>query len=111
MIERLILETKIQSFLDHPNICKLYGIFDDQQYVYMVMEYMQSGSLYSEMKKKKKLAQKETSSIVENICSAVAEIHRNCIIHRDIKPQNIVISMGVYKLCDFGWSVVENERR
>lgn len=55
MVKRFILEVKINFYLDHPNISKLYGIFDDDKCIYMIMEYMHDGSLYNTMRRNKKL--------------------------------------------------------
>ena len=56
MVERYILEVKIQAYLNHPNIVKLYGIFDDKDNIYMILEYMESHSLFSLLKKQKDLS-------------------------------------------------------
>ena len=55
-------------FLDHPNIVKLYGFFDDSLHFYIIMEYMEGGSLYSYIKKNKKLSIEETSSKLKEVC-------------------------------------------
>ena len=54
-IERFISEVKIQSYLNHANVVKLYGIFDDKENVYMVMEYMNEGNLYNCLRRRRKL--------------------------------------------------------
>ena len=51
MCHQVILEIKLQMFLDHPNIVKLYGFFDDPEHIYLVMEYMEEGTLYERMQK------------------------------------------------------------
>ena len=66
---------------------------------------MNEGSLYKKLKQKK-LSEKQASSNISDICSGVAELHKNDIIHRDIKSENICICMGVCKICDFGSSAV-----
>lgn len=55
MLEQFINEIKIQMYLDHPNIVKLYGFFDDATHFFIIMEYMEGGSLFALIKKKKKL--------------------------------------------------------
>ena len=72
MIENLILEVKIQSFLNHPNICKLYGIFDHEEYIYLVMEYLQDGSLYTSMKIHRSFSEQQASEKLLCISSAVS---------------------------------------
>ncbi len=51
MCHQVILEIKLQMFLDHPNIVKLYGFFDDIEYIYLVMEYMEEGTLYERIQR------------------------------------------------------------
>jgi serine/threonine protein kinase len=55
MLDQFVNEIKIQMYLDHPNIVRLYGFFDDQTHFYIIMEYMEGGNLFGLMKKKKKL--------------------------------------------------------
>ena len=55
MLDQFINEVKIQLFLDHPNIVKLYGFFDDPSNFYIIMEYMEGGNLFSHIKKNKKI--------------------------------------------------------
>ena len=51
-----MLEVKIQSFCDHQNILKIYGCFNDKNYIYLVLEYMEEGTLFGQMKKTKTLS-------------------------------------------------------
>ena len=53
MIEQFLLEVKIQSFCEHENILKLYGCFDDKENIYLVLEYMEEGTLFKQLKQKK----------------------------------------------------------
>lgn len=62
MLDQFINEIKIQMFLDHPNIVKLYGFFDDSSYFYIIMEYMEGGNLFCYIKKAKKLTPEETAT-------------------------------------------------
>ena len=102
-------EIEIMYKLYHPNIVKLYGHFEDNNYCYFLMEYIPKGNLYSLMPrdKKKKLNQKIVVSIMKDIISAVYYLHsmEPPIIHRDIKPENILLGDNLLaKITDFGWS-------
>lgn len=55
MVDQFTLEVKLQTYLKHENILQIYGVFDDVENVYLILEYMEEGTLYSELKKKKKL--------------------------------------------------------
>jgi aurora kinase len=68
MLDQFVQSIKIQMFLDHPNIVKVYGFFDDSLHFYIIMEYMEGGSLYSYIKKNKKLSIEETSSKLKQVC-------------------------------------------
>jgi serine/threonine protein kinase len=111
MIDQFILEIKIQSFCNHENVLKLYGFFDDAEHIYLILEYMEDGTLYQVLKRNKTLSEEETANKLKQLTSGIKYLHANGIAHRDIKPENIVISNGVGKICDFGWAAICNDRR
>jgi serine/threonine protein kinase len=92
MLNQFIQEIKIQLFLSHPQLVKLYGYFSDFEYFYILIEYMEDGSLYSLMKKKKKIEESEVAEKLNEICEGIKEMHDKSIVHRDLKPENVVIS-------------------
>ena len=89
--EQFIRELKIQMYLNHPNIIKLYGFFDDEQYIYIILEVGTGGQLYHQLRKSEPMAENRVAPIMKQVCEAVNEIHSLRIIHRDIKPENIVL--------------------
>ncbi len=112
MVDQFILEVKLQSFFNHENILKIFGVFDDKENIYLILEYMEEGTLFAVLKKNKTLSEEVTSRVMKEISEAVVHMHNFDVAHRDIKPENIVISNGVFKLCDFGWAtIVGDERR
>jgi aurora kinase len=86
LVVQLIREIKIQSFINHPNIVKLYTFFADEKYIYLVQELCYSGQLFLLLKKKKALSEELTRNIVYQICRALDYMHECEIIHRDLKP-------------------------
>jgi tRNA A-37 threonylcarbamoyl transferase component Bud32 len=70
----------------------MYGFFDDPTHFYIVLEYMEQGTLYSQLKKNRILSEKESAVIIRQMAEAVEYLHDHDIAHRDIKPENIVIS-------------------
>ena len=102
-------EAEIMYRINHPNIIKLYGHFEDNTYCYFIMEYMSGGNAYSLVPKygQKKISPKMTASILKDVISATYYLHHMIppIIHRDIKPENVLINAEMKaKLTDFGWS-------
>lgn len=92
MIDQLALEIRLQSCLNHKNILGIYGFFDNSTHLFIVLEYMEQGTLYSQLKKNKILSETEAATIIKQITSAVEYLHDHDVAHRDIKPENIVIS-------------------
>lgn len=70
----ILREIKIQSFLTHRHITNLYGFFDDDEYIYLVMEYMSDGSV-AQRYGRKKVAEKQVASIVKQTCEALKFMH------------------------------------
>ena len=92
MIEQLRGEGRIHSSLDHPNLVKFYGCFEDNNDLYLVIEYMNGGTLFDYFADRDKLTLKETVDFLRSIISALEYLHDKSIAHRDIKPENIVLS-------------------
>lgn len=86
MEEQLLMEIKMQLYFNHPNILKLYGFFNDKDNIYLILEYMEEGTLYSQLRKKKTLTQQEASRKLRDILDGVKHLHSQNIAHRDIKP-------------------------
>jgi len=102
-------EIEIMYKINHPNIVKLFGHFEDDQGCYFVMEYIPKGNLYNLLGKQKSKCfdTAKVAGFMKDLISAVYYIHNMNppIVHRDIKPENILISDdGRVKLTDFGWS-------
>ena len=110
LVEQTNREIQIMYKLDHPYIIKLANHFEDDEDFCLIMQYASKGQLYSQIKRLKRLDQKQAAQYMREIISAVNYLHtRNPpIIHRDIKPENILLdSEGICKLADFGWSNFE----
>ena len=100
MVDQFILELKLQTFLDHQNVLSLYASFDDKTHVYLVLEYMEEGTLFSHFKKNKTLPEPEVAKKMRQMASAIKYLHENAIAHRDIKPENIVMSHVIIKFIE-----------
>lgn len=96
-------EAQSAAGLSHPNIVNVYDVGDDGNLHYIVMELVEGITLKSFIERKGKLEIKEAVGIAIQIAQGMEAAHANHIIHRDIKPQNIIISReGKVKVTDFG---------
>ena len=96
-------EAQAAAGLMHPNIVNVYDVGEDRGLNYMVMELVEGITLKEYIEKKGRLSHKEVISIAIQMCTGIGIAHNAEIIHRDIKPQNIIISKeGKVKVTDFG---------
>src|SRR5215469_13026723 len=94
-------EARAASALNHPHICHLYDIGSQDGIAYLVMEYLEGESLADRLHKGV-LPLKQTLRIGVQIAEALATAHRAGILHRDLKPGNVMLTAGGAKLLDFG---------
>lgn len=105
-------EIEIMSILDHPNICKLFEVYEDSKFFYLIIEYCEGGELLDRITKKQKegkcYTEKEAAVIFKQLIEAIEYIHEIGVIHRDLKPENILFSTkyenSPIKIIDFGIS-------
>ena len=102
-VKKFRTEAQAAAGLTHPNIVNVYDVGEDRGLYYIVMELVEGITLKDYIQKKGRLTPKEVISIGVQVCSAMEMAHSHNIIHRDIKPQNIMISKeGKIKVTDFG---------
>ncbi|MCR4781593.1 MAG: Stk1 family PASTA domain-containing Ser/Thr kinase [Lachnospiraceae bacterium] len=96
-------EAQNAARLEHPNIVNIYDVGSEDGLYYIIMEYVEGITLKTYIEKKGHLNYKEVISIAIQVGRGIESAHKNHIIHRDIKPQNIIISKeGKVKVTDFG---------
>ena len=96
-------EAQSAAGLEHPNIVNIYDVGSENGMYYIVMEYVEGITLKTYIEKKGQLSFKESASIAIQVARGIESAHNKNIIHRDIKPQNIIISTeGKVKVTDFG---------
>ena len=101
-------EIKAMKKLVHKNIVRLFDVLHTNNNFYIVTEFCSGGDLSKILEKKQKLPINEALKIFRDILEGFKEMNSHCIIHRDIKPPNIYISEGIYKIGDFGFAKVVN---
>ncbi|NLM01324.1 MAG: serine/threonine protein kinase [Treponema sp.] len=108
--ERFKREARILLDLHHANIVHLFDYFTEATFHYIVLEYVDGMSLDKYLKKRQKLSAQTAMLIFRDACLALKYAHENGIVHRDIKPGNLLISRrGEVKLADFGIASTEKE--
>ena len=108
-VRRFQREAISASSLSHPNIVEMYDVGEDDGKYFIVMEYLEGVTLKSLIKKRKKLTLAEVIDIMLQLTSGIACAHESYIIHRDIKPQNILmLDNGLVKITDFGIAMALN---
>ena len=96
----------ILSKLDHPHILNVFEYFEDENHLYIVTELCTGGELFDKIVEKTKFTEAEAAKVMEQMLSAVVFCHKEGIVHRDLKLENIMMtdtsSTSVPKLVDFG---------
>jgi eukaryotic-like serine/threonine-protein kinase len=101
-VERLRYEARTASSLNHPNICTIYEVAEDQGELFIAMEYVE-GKPLSELLKKRSLPVETILRYAQQIAAGLEHAHERGIIHRDLKPVNVVVTpAGDAKILDFG---------
>ena len=109
--QRFVREAKTAAKINHPNIVAIYDISASQGKAYIAMEFVEGMSLHKYIEKKGKLPAREAINYMAQACAALYSLHSCGIVHRDIKPDNIIIGKGgLIKLMDFGLAKAEDNR-
>lgn len=104
-------EIILHSQLNHENIITFHDSLQIKNFVFLMTEYAENGSLNSQIRSKKKLPQGIALNYFYQIVKGVEYLHQQNIIHRDLKPQNILVTKSYQiKLCDFGLSCTMDQQ-
>ncbi|KAG9248051.1 hypothetical protein BJ878DRAFT_476836 [Calycina marina] len=100
-------EVAIMKLIQHPNIMKLYDIWENRTEIYLVLEYVDNGELFEHITKKGRLHEEEAIRYFRQMLSAVGYCHSFNICHRDLKPENILLTNDLtIKIADFGMAAL-----
>jgi serine/threonine protein kinase len=101
--ERFLKEARSAAQLNHPNIVQIYEFGKQDGCVFLVMEYVDGISLKSDMSKNGRFSERRAAELIGDACQALGAAHGRGIMHRDVKPDNMMLSnAGVFKLVDLG---------
>ncbi|KRX00275.1 Protein kinase-like domain [Pseudocohnilembus persalinus] len=113
--EQFVNEIQNLMKLDHPNIIRLYEIFESRSYVYLVQEYCEGGELFDKIIERNNFDEKLAKKVFKQVVQAVNYCHINGIIHGDLKPENILFIDNqedeIIKIIDFGFSFDKNRKQ
>jgi len=102
---KLLKEPRLQAALNHPNIVRMIAAEKENKVFFMVMEYVKGKTLEKILEKEKTLDWLQAIDYIKQIAQGVEHAHNNKIIHRDLRPSNIIVSEeGIAKITDFGTS-------
>ncbi|KAJ1847252.1 hypothetical protein H4S02_004391 [Coemansia sp. RSA 2611] len=102
---RVEREIKLLSLLYHPNIVRIYDVVQNTKFTMIVMEHNSGGELLNHIRKRGRLHESEARGLFRQIVSAMDYTHRNCIIHRDLKMENIMLDHeGRIRIIDYGFA-------
>ncbi|UJR35847.1 hypothetical protein I4U23_028591 [Adineta vaga] len=111
-LARIRREIDFMTSLNHPYIIKVKEVYESREKIILVMEYASGGELYDYLNRMRRIPESQARAIFRQIVSAVHFLHKNQIVHRDLKLENILIDhKGDIKLADFGLSNSWSPRR
>jgi calcium-dependent protein kinase len=84
-------EIQILRRIDHPNVIKLYEVYENDVYVHLVLEYLKGGELLLQIQKKGAYSEKDAAIAIKCVLSALDYCHKRNIVHRDLKPENLIL--------------------
>jgi serine/threonine-protein kinase len=100
--ERFLREIEISAGLDHPHILPLYDSGEAGGFLYYVMPYVEGESLRERLSREMQLPLDEARLIAREVADALSYAHSHGVVHRDVKPENILLSGGHARVADFG---------
>lgn len=113
LTDQLRNEITILAKCDHPNIIKLYGAFEDQNFVSLILELANGGSLFKRLQSFKRFSENMAAQVLGDVIRAIVYLHSLIppVLHRDLKPENVLLVDQQFKIADFGWSNIDDEFR
>lgn len=103
--ERVLREIHILKLMRHPNIVQLYDIAEDNQKLFLFMEFMENGELFDYIVQNQRLKEDEACRLFHQLIDGIEHLHKIGIVHRDLKPENLLLDYRKnLRIVDFGLS-------
>ncbi|KAJ5067088.1 serine/threonine-protein kinase brsk2 [Anaeramoeba ignava] len=104
-------EIAVLKLLNHPSVLKVFDVFESDDYLFIVMEYMPGGELFDYLGNQEFISSAQSLIIFQQLIYALEYCHNHLVCHRDLKPENLLLdSFGNIKIADFGMAGLINER-
>ena len=91
-LNSMYLEIQVMRKLNHPNIIKLYEVYENEVYLHLVIEYLKGGEILQRLQNKGIYSEKDASLTIKCLLEALKYCHERNIIHRDLKPENLILA-------------------
>lgn len=102
----LLSEIDIMRVCDHPQVIKLYEVYEADKHVHLVMEILEGGELFNRIRNKGTYTESDAIKVMKNLLEALAYLHDKGVVHRDLKPENLILANNEddynVKIADFG---------
>lgn len=109
----VVSEIEIMRKINHPMIVKLFRVYENDNFVSLVLDYVEGGSLYTRIQRVEKFSEEDSSRFTKNLLEILHYLHSMNIVHRDLKPENILMMSNSnnfeFKLCDFGLACIAGD--
>ncbi|KAI3389018.1 hypothetical protein SNEBB_003532 [Seison nebaliae] len=103
-------EIAIMKLIEHPHVLKLYDVYENKKYLYLILEHVSGGELFDYLVNKGRLPPKEARRFFRQLISALDFCHAHCICHRDLKPENLLLDESTnLRVADFGMASLQVE--
>ena len=110
--QMLLNEYNILKQIDNPHVIKIYELWKDEVFYYIITEYLEGGELYKTISKWERFTEKDWAKLIQQILLALNYCHKGSIVHRDLKPENILFESkstdSNIKIVDFGFAMMYN---
>lgn len=91
-VQSLYKEISIMRKLNHPNIIRLYEVYENDTYIHLVLEYLEGGELFQRLQSKGSYSEKDAAVLLKSLLEAISYCHSLNVIHRDLKPENLIFA-------------------